>query len=309
MPDNRFTDQEMAIARSADLPQIAEAFGYDVQQKGKWHFLKDARHIVIKDRSRYFDNYERKWGDAISFVQDFGKMTFPEAVEFLLNYHGHMRDAPSSQKLPSKPAREPVPFVLPEPNADNRRVFAYLRKRGIAYQVIKGIIDAGLLYEDKQYHNCVFVGRDAAGEAAFAYKRGTHDKDGPEFKGDVAGSNKDIGFHLPCFQDDTHVRVYESPIDLMSDMTMRRQIRGNAVALCGLYDGALETYLKANPHIRNITLLLDNDQWGRQAAERMREKYTGLGYAVRDFTPPKGKDWNEYLCLKKQKTMERGDAR
>ncbi|MEY8387863.1 DUF3991 domain-containing protein [Oscillospiraceae bacterium 38-13] len=46
-------------------------------------------------------------------------------------------------------------------------MFAYLRKRGIASQVIQRFLDAGLLYEDAPYHNCVFVGRDGSGQAVF----------------------------------------------------------------------------------------------------------------------------------------------
>lgn len=312
MSDNRFTDQEMSIARSADLPALAESFGYDVHQKGKWHLLKDAKHIVIKDRSRYYDNYKQEWGDAITFLQDYADMSFREAMDFLLNYNGYARDAPAQKpeiRLPKKEEKPSVPFALPEPNEDNRRVFSYLRKRGIAYQVIDAFVNSGLLYEDKQYHNCVFVGRNATGETAFAYKRGTYDKDGIGFKGDVEGSNKEVAFRLPCDPELNMVRVYESPIDLMSDMTMRRYITSNCVALCCLGDGALESDLKENPHIKSIDLCLDADQWGRQAAERMKEKFTALGYEVRDFVPPRGKDWNEYLCSKKQKNKERGDAR
>ncbi len=312
MKDNKYTCEEMEIARFTDLPSLAESFGYDVQSRGRWHFLKDAQHIVIKDRTRYYDNYKREWGDAITFLQEYADMSFREAMEFLLNYNGYARDAPVQKPavhIPQKEEKPPVPFALPEPNMDNRRVFSYLRKRGIAYQVIEGMVNAGLLYEDKQYHNCVFVGKDADGKAVFAHKRGTYDKDNVGFKGDVEGSNKDIAFRLPCDPELNMIRVYESPIDLMSDMTLRRYIRSNCVALCCLGDGALESYLRDHPHIKSIDLCLDADQWGRQAAERIKEKFAERGYEVRDFTPPEGKDWNEYLCLKKQKSWERGDAR
>lgn len=146
-------------------------------------------------------------------------MSFREAMDFLLNYNGYARDAPAQKpeiRLPKKEEKQPVPFALPEPNEDNRRVFSYLRKRGIAYQVIENMVNAGLLYEDKQYHNCVFVGRDAAGEAVFAHKRGTHDKDGVGFKGDVEGSNKDIAFRLSCDPKKTSVHVFEAPIDIFA---------------------------------------------------------------------------------------------
>ena len=41
----------------------------------------------------------------------------------------------------------------------------------------------------------------------------------------------------------------------------------------------------------------------------MKEKYEKSGYEIHDFTPPKGKDWNEYLQIKNEKKRERSDAR
>ncbi|WP_325218019.1 DUF3991 domain-containing protein [uncultured Oscillibacter sp.] len=45
-------------------------------------------------------------------------------------------------------------------------MFAYLQKRGLAAQVIRGFIDSGLLYENSLHHNCVSVGRDSGGKFA-----------------------------------------------------------------------------------------------------------------------------------------------
>ena len=58
-----------------------------------------------------------------------------------------------------------------------------------------------------------------------------------------------------------------------------------------------------------LGLCLDNDKWGNKAAERMKKKYAERGYEVRNFTPPRGKDWNEYLQIKKEKKRERSDSR
>ena len=91
MNDSRYTYEEMEIARFTDLPNLAEAFGYEVQARGRWHFLKDAQHIVIKNRTRYFDNYKQEWGDAITFLEDYADMSFREAMDFLLNYNGYAR--------------------------------------------------------------------------------------------------------------------------------------------------------------------------------------------------------------------------
>ncbi len=79
----------------------------------------------------------------------------------------------------------------------------------------------------------------------------------------------------------------------MSWFTLHGQC--GAVALCGLYDGLLETYLKDALHIRRIVLCLDADGWGRKAAERLGEKYRGLGYETEKQFPPSGKDWNDFL--------------
>ena len=105
--------------------------------------------------------------------------------------------------------------------------------------MIRAFLSSGLLYEDALHHNCVFVGRDAEGVPRFANQRGTYDQNGPGFKGDVSGSDKSIGFRLPSRPDLDWALVFEAPIDLMSYLTLHRQVTSNAVALCGLYEGAL----------------------------------------------------------------------
>ena len=182
-------------------------------------------------------------------------------------------------------------------------MFAYLRKRGIAPQVIRQFLNCGLLYEDAEHHNCVFVGRDESGQAKYAGLRGTYDLNGPGFKGDAPGSDKSTGFSLPHDPQSDLVLVFEAPIDLMSYLTLHRDMV-NAVALCGLYDGALQAYLQAHPEIRRIALCLDADEPGEKAAQQLQDKYAAMGYAVTVEEPRSGKDWNEYL--QKRKTPERG---
>jgi len=153
---------------------------------------------------------------------------------------------------------------------------------------------------------CVFVGRDGSGQPRFANKRGTCDLNGPGFKGDVTGSDKKIGFRLPCDPEIGEVVVFEAPIDLMSFCTLCREVTSNAVALCGLYSGPLDTYLRENPHLKHITLLLDGDEPGINAAKELREGYRAKGYEVEIRVPKYGKDWNEQL---QYKIAERGRGR
>ena len=307
---SRFTDTELEIARGTDLPTLLESLGYNITRKGRFHSTTEMDSLRIKNRRTWFRYSENVGGDAITFLEHFQGMTFTDAVRHLLAFNGYARDMPVLRPRPTPPALPaetgaPVPFVLPPAHTDQKRVYAYLRKRGICHQVVAGFIDAELLYEDADHHNCVFVGKDSEDTPIFAFKRGTYDQGGSGFKGDVEGSDKSVAFALPCDPAKTHVSVFESPIDLMSYMTLHRELTGNAVALCCLHDGALETYLSAHPHIKEIRLCLDSDKWGLEAASRIKEKYVARGYSVASLLPPRGKDWNEYLQFTKQKTNQK----
>lgn len=298
---NRFTDTEMQIARETDLPELLSHLGYQVKRVGRFHTTAEMDSLRIKDRRTWFRYSQNTGGDAITFLQQFCGKSFPEAVEYLLTFHGKARDAPIPQPKPISPKQK---FSLPPRNADDRRVFAYLRKRGIAAQVIRQFLNSGLLYEDAEHHNCVFVGKNSAGQVKYAGLRGTYDREGKGFRGDVTGSDKRVGFALPYDRSSDQVFVFEAPIDLMSYLTLHRNTP-NALALCGLYDGALQAYLTDHPQIKRIELCLDADELGQKAAQQLQEKYQLQGYAVTVEKPRCGKDWNEYL-QKRLCSRERG---
>ncbi len=135
----------MEIAKETDLPDLLESLGYQVRRVGSYHTTKEMDSLRIKNRRTWFRYSEGVGGDAITFLQRFCGKSFPEAVEYLLDYHGWARDSPAPQKsVPSKGQdrqkdEPPPPFALPLPNTDQRRVFAYLQKRGIAPQVIRDL--------------------------------------------------------------------------------------------------------------------------------------------------------------------------
>lgn len=287
-----FTHEEMDIARQTDLPDLLTSIGYQVKPKGAYHTLAALPHIMIKRRASYYDNYARTWGDAIAFLETYHGMNFKQAVTHLLEHNGHSHTPSESAKPrpinPSKEEKPTIEFILPEAHTDHRRVFAYLIKRGISRDIIADFIRNGLLYESADFHNAVFLGINAEGKAVNAYKRGTYDKDGIGFKGDVPGGDKNNAFRLPADPSDDTAFCFESPIDLMAYISLHGKPKTNAVALCCLHDGTLEKYLKENFHIKSINLCLDNDQWGREATERLRTKYQARGYDVSAHFPPRG---------------------
>lgn len=305
--EDLFSAEEMEIARNTDLPDLLSSLGYRVKKIGSYFTTKEMDSIRIRsqDRRTWFRYSELRGGDAISFLRRFQGKSFSEAVNFLLDYHGGVRETRAPPPCPAP--KKNIPFALPTSNPDTRRVFAYLNQtRCVSPQVIQGFIDAGLLYEEADRHNCVFVGRNSGGKPVYAAKRGTYDKDGKSFRAGVPGSNKEIGFRLRCDKNSMRVFVFEAPIDLMSYCTLHPSVTSNAVALCGLYEGPLDTYLRENPHLRRIDLCLDADGPGREAAANLTEKYTRQGYSVSIHTPARGKDWNAYLQLRQK---DRGQER
>lgn len=293
-PHRHYTDAEIAAANDVDLPELLAHLGYHVRRIGSYYTTREMDSLRIRNRRTWYRYSENRGGDAVEFMRHFHGIPFGEAVRFLLAFNGYPLDSPDPPPLrktrPPPPRGQPA-FVLPPPNGDNERVRAYLRGRGIAPGIIDGFIESGLLYEDAEHHNCVFVGRDGTGKAVFAAKRGTYDA--IPFRGGVPGSDKDVAFRLPCDPVLDWVAVFEAPIDLMSWFTLYGPC--SAVALCSLYDGPLGTYLDENPHIRQILLCLDNDGPGREAAGKLRAKYRTLGYVTEERLPPLGKDWNVYL--------------
>ena len=292
--------EQLTAAREVDLLTYLRCFEPQelVHISGSTYATRTHDSLKISNGKWFWWSRGIGGRNALDYLTAVEGLWLPEAVQRILGESPCIPPPPKPAVLYPK-----TEFTLPPKHADNRRVFAYLRSRGIDAEIISHCIKHGLLYESAQHHNCVFVGKNSAGQAKYAGLRGTYDRDGKGFRGDVAGSDKRVGFALPYDRSSDQVFVFEAPIDLMSYLTLHRNTP-NALALCGLYDGALQAYLADHPQIKRIELCLDADGPGREAARQFQNKYTAMGYAVTVEEPRSGKDWNEYL--QKRKTPERG---
>ena len=316
-----FTEEELEIAKRADLCAVAEQLGYTVKRIGKYHTLKEMDSIRIYDRSHWFRwsrQYEkgRNGGSQIDFLRVFAGMEVKDAVFWLLDFLGYQREEKEHQKIErmkeqrllqeSKKPKEHKPFVLPEYAGSNAYLYHYLlEERKIAKRVVDDFVARGLLYEEKQHHNLVFVGKDGNGTPRFASMRGVFDKNGKGFRCDVAGNDKRYGVNY-VVEHSRKAFVFEAAIDLMSYQSMYPEQRENMLALGMLADAPLESFLKEHPKIEQIMFCLDNDLPGREATKRLLSKYKELGYEVADEPAPKEyKDYNEWL-KKAAKEKEQG---
>ena len=305
-----FTGEELAIAKSADLVAVASSLGYTPRKIGNYYTLKEMDSMRIYDRShwcRFSRRYEKgeNGGSQIDFLRVFAGMEVKEAVFWLLDFTGYSRisDCPVKAPLKFQAGKKEEPrkaFALPEPAPGNTHLYHYLiNDRAISRDVVDFFVKRGLIYESRPYHNIVFKGNDKDGVTRFASMRGVFDRQKKPFKCDVTGNDKRYGFNI-FNESNTELAVFEAAIDMMSYMDIHRDFEGNMVALGMLADAPLETFLKEHPQIAGIRFCLDNDKRGREAAEKLMEKYYQLGYEVTDSPPPKGcKDYNEWLVKAK----------
>ncbi len=301
---DRFTAEELEIAKSVDLTAVASALGYTPKRIGRYYTLKEMDSIRIYDRSHWF-RWSRRYdkgengGSQIDFLRVFAGMDVKEAVFWLLDFAGYGRmEIPAYQikRSREKEPEEKKEFVLPKRAVSNEYLYRYLQNdRALSKEVIDYFVEQCLIYESVPYHNIVFLGNDAEGVTRFASMRGVFDKNGKGFRCDVAGNDKRYGFNVTNAASDELV-VFEAAIDLMSYVEIYGDYETNKLALGMLHDAPLETFLQEHPNIVQIRFCLDNDAPGRKASEQLREKYYGLGYDVEDSPPPKGyKDYNEWL--------------
>ncbi len=239
--------------------------------------------------NEWYDHAEERGGHAVSFVQRFYHLSYPEAVTMLLG--GELGTVyPSAEERVEDP---PKPFVLPPANSNMRRVYAYLVKhRNIDRSVVAHFAREKLLYEDADYHNAVFVGTDEDGVPRHAHKRSANSF-GKAFRLNVEGCDPRHSFHH--IGTDGSLYVFEAPIDMLSYITLHPENwqSHSYVACCGTSIQPVLKLLERQPQINTVLLCLDNDEAGHLASRRMKEQLAER-YTVERLIPAH-KDWNDDL--------------
>ena len=294
MPYINFSEDDLYRANNADLVSYLERHGERVQKVGSTHkyIYTDGggtHDSVTIHGGKWYDHKNQRGGYAINFLQEFLGFSFQESVLELLDGHCNTEIV--------KPVTKPVakPFELPEPNSDMRRVFAYLTKqRFISPQVISHFAHERKIYEDKKYHNVVFVGVDENGVPKQASVRSTLSF-GKTFRITVA--NSDTKYSFSHFGNDEKLFIFEAPIDMLSFITLYQKDwqQHSYIAMNGVYESAVLKALESHSELRQICLCTDNDEGGIEAAERLRDILAEKGYTEIFRLAPQQKDWNEML--------------
>ena len=301
MPYIPFTDEQKVLANSVDLEQFLRMRGEKLERVGIEHKLiyydSSGKHDSITIRgSKWFDHKNQVGGGAIKFMQEFYGMDFQTAVQELLGRSiSPLSNSPPKADTEEQKTRD---FILPEPNSDMHRVYAYLiKQRFISTDIITYFAKQHTLYEDKNHHNAVFVGLNENGEPKQAHKRSTNSI-GSTLR--ITCSGSDTHYSFAHFGEDERLYVFEAPIDMLSFLTLypKDWQKHSCIAMNGVYENAVLTALKSHSNLSEIVLCVDNDEGGIEAVDRLRDILNKNGYSnVKRLAPPY-KDWNEVLKAK-----------
>lgn len=304
-----YSQEQIDRANQVNLVSFLQGQGEQLVRSGKEYRWK--KHDSVTVHGNHWFRFSRsKGGYPIDFVMEFWGLSFPDAVEMLINEKGNgEKIEPSKNKVTSPSGAGdvssqsscPIPspdFHLPVRNVTEGNVIKYLtEERGIDSALVDVFIAEGSVYEDEKYHNVVFVGRDATGLPRYAHCRGTTEK----FRQDVAGSDKSFGFSYQGKSDSDKGKqlfVFEAPIDMLSFINLfpKDWQERSYVSLGGVAGKAMVHFLSEHPEIETVFLCLDSDQAGDEACLRLVEEIPEQMKIFRLM--PTKKDWNEILLHK-----------
>jgi len=312
--------EQIEKARQVDLLTYLQMYEPDAitQTAPNEYCLK--KHDSLKISNGKWNWFSRGFGgkDALTFLVKVRGVGFVEAVNSLCDGYA----APVSSFQPINPPlnakqKPKSEFILPKAHWDNSRVFAYLLKRGIDKEIINRCLKDGILYEDKKYHNCIFVGKDKKNKPRFACARSTVSN----FRQDIECSDKRFSFNLPASDPDSRfIMLAEAPIDILSLATMRKMEKGTEgkyhyLSLSGTSTLALIQYLNDYPKIDHIIVCLDNDKAGRKCMDKIKETVStdetlkNRRITIINEPPPVGNDFNDTLLEVIQKQREENKIR
>ncbi len=254
-------------------------------------------HSSLKISNGYWNYFNGGFGgkNAVDYVEKMLGYKFPESIEYIIKkMNGRI-----PVYIPQAEKRNNVTLILPEKNDNTNRVKQYLNSRGIDNEIIQKCIEKHLIYEEKHYHNVVFVGYDEMGNAKYAGCRATNES---KFKSDATGSSKQYSFKLESNKKTDKIFIFEGAIDALSYATLFKLYGQNwedktLISLAGVYQPAkiieqskvpvaISNYLEKHPEVTKIYLCLDNDQAGRNATNALKTVMSDK-YQIIDRPPKK----------------------
>ena len=290
-----YTEEQIKQARSIDLMTYLQTYEPTelVHVRGNTWCLREHDSLKLSNGKWFW--WSRGFGgtSALDYLIKVKGLPFIEAMDILTDKSRDFQ-LETLRIFNWNNSNTERKLLLPEKCGTNLEVIRYLTGRGIDREIIRDCINEGLLYESLPYHNCIFVGYDENGKAAYACYRATN---GERIMGDAAGSEKRYAFRVESKGGSSGVlHTFESVVDLLSFATIMKMQTGNwraepMLSLGGVYapspnrpnmkiPAALDNALQNHPEVKTIAL-------------------------IRNEPPPSGKDCNDFLMIIRQRNRSR----
>lgn len=291
-----------AIKRDIPITEYAGSRGYTVQKAGHWFTLAemDSIRIDAKTDRVFYRNSNGASGSIIDFVMETEQCSENDAIiklRYLLPGYSKRYAFQASPGIRTDTYSENE-FVLPKKTDKSyKRLYAYLiQTRGISKNAVDFMIHKKQLYQDER-QNLVFVGYDKNRKPAYASLRST--LSGYSFKGEAAGSKKEIGMLVN--NDSKRLIVCESAIDCMSVMTFISMSNADFclydyLSLGGISHRSLFYHMSYKKYTQ-IIICTDNDTAGNKARKEIRKSLSAKGFpdSIIIDKAPVNKDFNDDL--------------
>lgn len=304
--ENIVSKEQIRIARKADLyGYLLENHGNEIQIEGDSLRLCANHSVSIKNGFNGFTDFATgETGNAIDCLTTYFDYDLQEAVISLCEFMGYdtSESEVSNEKIPNQidttiqkletpDIKLEKPFILPKPvDGQPKNLFAYLtRTRKIPADIVKWLISEGVMYQEREHNNIVFVNP----EGTFAEIRGTNTSKSFHrvmfadkaafwwFKTDGLRSTPEIAY------------IFEAAIDAISMYAIRKiyDRKKENILFCSIAGVANQQRIdriKAGMDAAGLetVLAVDNDEAGEQCRQRNPE----CKHIV-----PKNKDWNDDL--------------
>jgi len=281
------TRDRIQLARKADLAGFLIQRHPDLfRNSGSSLYMKSRDSLYIrKGFPGYTDFSSGGHGNPIDFLTGFLGYSFVDAVAALTD--GPRCGRPAA--IPRQESAAPRPITLPE-SAEKpyRRVYAYLLGRGIPAGMIRLLEERGLLYQDRDHGNAVFVNP----ERDCCEIRGTLTYASRPFHGCLKTRADRFWYFLDTEEKPGTAYLCESAIDAISLFLLHKRAGTDNAAVYISIGGVSnqKTIERIKSRIHSV-LAVDNDH----AGDLCRERNPDMGSII-----PAAKDWNEDLQLLKQ---------
>lgn len=274
------TPEEIRSARGVCLFDYVESCCPELFKKvGCSLVMKRNQSLSIKrGYTGYKDFATNEHGNSVDFLVRHLSFSFPEAVTKLNEF---ARKTPDSKPAPSQKAAFPVSAVLPF-----KRVCSYLEHRSIPQTIVDTMIQRGILYEEENTGNAVFINP----EHTYCEIRGTYRTEGAPFHG-CRKTKPDQFWYFCDLSGEKPNRAYicEGAIDAVSLMMIHVYEHDPDCYPCVYISIGGVSNQKTIDRIKSriyTILAVDNDA----AGEECRKRNPDIPSII-----PKGKDWNDDL--------------